>query len=179
MLPQERVKTTLATTASVEARLPVQAQQILRQVSQGWISPQVVQNSLQSEQNSENRAEGKWHLKPPDLVSKPDISPELVGPGLEQGWDARRLPSMLPSLCPGDRLLHEEGAAVLRAVPELGWADGRWSPSLQRDSLGLGAPMDAAWEPPWMLHASPLLSSKMPPSKLGVGLCLVSTSCSS
>lgn len=35
MLPQERVKMTLATTASAEARLPVQAQQILRQVSWG------------------------------------------------------------------------------------------------------------------------------------------------
>ena len=73
--------------------------------------------------------EGKWHLKPPALISKPNISPELVGVGLELGWEAWRLPSMLPSLCPGDWLLHEEGAAVLRAVPELGRADGRCSPS--------------------------------------------------
>lgn len=38
MLPQEQVKRTLATTASVEARLPVQAQQILRQVRQGQMN---------------------------------------------------------------------------------------------------------------------------------------------
>lgn len=160
MLPQERVKTTLATTASVEAQLPVQAQQILRQVSRGWIKPWEVQNSLQPERKRENGVlqEGKGHLKPPALVSNPDISPELVGVGLELGREARRLPSMLPSLCPGDWLLHEKGAAVLRAVPELGRADGRCSSSLQGDSLGPGAPADAACKPlakPRQQNASP------------------------
>jgi len=58
------VKTTLATIASVEARLPVQAQQILRQVSQG---------KKKAVKELWNQGRGNWSLKAlfPSLVSMP------------------------------------------------------------------------------------------------------------
>lgn len=67
--------------------------------------------------------------------------------GLEPGWEMRGSPFMLPSLCPGTRLLHQEGAAVFHPVPQLGWADGERSPSPRGDSWGTGAPMDPSWIP--------------------------------
>uniref|UniRef100_A0A8C3KCC2 Prominin 2 n=1 Tax=Calidris pygmaea TaxID=425635 RepID=A0A8C3KCC2_9CHAR len=95
-----------------------------------------------------------------------EVRGQLAGAGL--GWKVWHLPSMLPSLCPGDRLLHEEGAAVLRTVPELGRADSKCSPSSQRDSLGPGAPMDAACKP----SAQPRQQNASPQARSGFMPCL-------
>lgn len=112
VLLQERVKTTLATTASVEAQLPLQAQQILRQVSQGWMSPQGDKIPHSQKGRAVKRLWKKgmstWNLQP----SFPSLT------------------SMLPSLCSGDWLLHKEGAEVLCTVPTLGWAHGKCTPLL-------------------------------------------------
>uniref|UniRef100_A0A8D0KT04 Prominin 2 n=1 Tax=Strix occidentalis caurina TaxID=311401 RepID=A0A8D0KT04_STROC len=101
-----------------------------------------------------------------EALQKMQVSSRLVGVGLELCWEARHLPSMLPSLCPGDRLLHEEGAAVLRTVPELGRADGRCS-SLW-DSLGPGALMDAGCKP----LAEPRQQDASPEARSGFMPCL-------
>lgn len=47
--------------------------------------------------------------------------------GAELGWGARGSPSTLLSPYPGTQLLHQEGAAVFRPVPQLGRADGECS----------------------------------------------------
>lgn len=118
------MKTTLATTASVEAQLPVQAQQILRQVSQGWISPRGIQNSPQPERKNENWAlqEGKRHPKPPALISQSDVSSELAGVGLEL-----RLGSAVPAPHAAFPLPRRSAASP-----------GRSSGTLPSTSTGLG-----------------------------------------
>lgn len=63
------MKTTLATIASVEARLPVQAQQILRQVSQG--------KKKSSKGALESR---KGQLEPQSPLSKPGLHATFLPP---------------------------------------------------------------------------------------------------
>lgn len=67
------MKTTLATIASVEARLPVQAQQILRQVSQGGKNTPQPGKKKKAVKQLWNQGRGNWSLKAlfPSLVSMP------------------------------------------------------------------------------------------------------------
>lgn len=103
--------------------------------------------------------EGKGHRKPPALVREPDVS-------REQGcsWAGGvRPPSTLPSLCPGDRLLLAEGAALLHAVPELGRPDGRCSPPPRGEVVGTATPL-------WTLCTRQ--QSTSPHREPGLRLCL-------
>uniref|UniRef100_A0A8C5UDM4 Prominin 2 n=1 Tax=Malurus cyaneus samueli TaxID=2593467 RepID=A0A8C5UDM4_9PASS len=72
-------------------------------------------------------------------------------PGLARNLEGlqkmQHSPSMLPFLCPGARLLHQEGAAVFQPVPQLGRADGECSAAPHGDSWGRGVTMDPSHKP--------------------------------
>lgn len=155
MLSQERVKRTLATTASVEARLPVQAQQILRQVRRGWINHRGVQNSPQPEGKSENRAlrEGTRSLQP----SIPSLT--LAWRWLERGWRWAGKHGALPSCClPSAQELGCFTRKELRYFTQyVNWVGQTVSAPLHLAGI-LGAQ-----EPPRIPHGSPSRGSRMHP----------------